>query len=89
MIDLTMASLLPILISSVTATCFTYIFTGSDSLFTFTLDNPWPVERIPANILLGVFGGFVSLYFIRTMTACESVFGRLKQNPSPSYYLGH
>lgn len=57
MIDLTMASLLPILISSVTATCFTYIFTGSDSLFTFTLDNPWPVERIPANILLGVFGG--------------------------------
>lgn len=88
MIDLTMASLLPILISSVTATCFTYIFTGSDSLFTFTLDNPWPVERIPANILLGVFGGFVSLYFIRTMTACESVFGRLKQNPIAKLLLG-
>lgn len=88
MIDLTMAYLLPILISSVTATCFTYIFTGSDSLFTFTLDNPWPVERIPANILLGVFGGFVSLYFIRTMTACESVFGRLKQKPIAKLLLG-
>lgn len=88
MIDLTMASLLPILISSVTATCFTYIFTGSDSLFTFTLDNPWPVERIPANILLGVFGGFVSLYFIRTMTACESAFGRLKQKPIAKLLLG-
>ena len=88
MIDLTMASLLPILISSVTATCFTYIFTGSDSLFTFTLDNPWPVERIPANILLGVFGGFVSLYFIRTMTACESVFGRLKQKTIAKLLLG-
>lgn len=80
MIDLTMASLLPILISSVTATCFTYIFTGSESLFVFTLDNPWPVERIPANILLGVFGGFVSLYFIRAMSACESVFGKLKNH---------
>lgn len=88
MIDLTMASLLPILISSVTATCFTYIFTGSDSLFTFTLDNPWPVERIPANILLGVFGGFVSLYFIRTMTACESVFGHLKQKPIAKLLFG-
>lgn len=88
MIDLTMAYLLPILISSVTATCFTYIFTGSDSLFTFTLDNPWPVERIPANILLGVFGGFVSLYFIRTMTACESVFGHLKQKPIAKLLLG-
>ena len=88
MIDLTMASLLPILISSVTATCFTYIFTGSESLFVFTLDNPWPVERIPANILLGVFGGFVSLYFIRTMTACEGVFTRLKDKPIAKLLLG-
>ena len=88
MIDLTMASLLPILISSVTATCFTYIFTGSDSLFVFSLDNPWPVERIPANILLGIFGGFVSLYFIRTMNACEGVFGRLKNRPVVKLLLG-
>ncbi len=88
MIDLTMASLLPILISSVTATCFTYIFTGSDPLFFFHLDNAWPVERVPANILLGIFGGFVSLYFIRTMTACESVFGRIKNRPMIKLLLG-
>lgn len=88
MIDLTMASLLPILISSVTATCFTYIFTGSDPLFFFHLDGTWPVERVPANILLGIFGGFVSLYFIRTMTACESVFGRIKNRPMLKLLLG-
>lgn len=88
MIDLTMASLLPILISSVTATCFTYIFTGSDPLFFFHLDNAWPVERVPANILLGIFGGFVSLYFIRTMTACESAFGRIKNRPMIKLLLG-
>ena len=88
MIDLTMASLLPILISSVTATCFTYIFTGSDPLFFFHLDSAWPVERVPANILLGIFGGFVSLYFIRTMTACESVFGRIKNRPMLKLLLG-
>ncbi len=88
MIDLTMASLLPILISSVTATCFTYIFTGSDPLFFFHLDSAWPVERVPANILLGIFGGFVSLYFIRTMTSCESVFGRIKNRPMLKLLLG-
>lgn len=88
MIDLTMASLLPILISSVTATCFTYIFTGSDPLFFFHLDSAWPVERVPANILLGIFGGFVSLYFIRAMTACESVFGRIKNRPMLKLLLG-
>lgn len=88
MIDLTMASLLPILISGVTATCFTYIFTGSDSLFRFTLDNVWQVERIPANILLGIFGGLISLYFIRTMTACENIFARLKDKPIAKLFLG-
>ncbi len=88
MIDLTMASLLPILISSVTATCFTYIFTGSEPLFLFTLDGAWSVERVPASILLGIFGGFVSLYFIRTMTACEGVFGKLKGHPIGKLLLG-
>ncbi len=88
MIDLTMASLLPILIASVTATCFTYIFVGSDSLFHFTLDQEWQVERVPACILLGIFCGLVSLYFIRTMTACENLFARLGQHPYVKLALG-
>lgn len=88
MIDLTMASLLPILISSVTAVCFSYIFTGSSSLFQFTLNEPWIIERVPASILLGVFCGIVSLYFIRAMTACEGVFGRLKRYPYARLVLG-
>ena len=78
MIDLTMASMLPILIASVTATCFTYIFVGGDALFHFTLDGSWQVERVPPSILLGIACGLVSLYFIRMMTACEKLFARLK-----------
>lgn len=78
MIDLTMASISPILIASVTATCFTYVFVGDDQLFTFHIVHPWEVNRVPSNILLGIFCGMVSLYFIRTMTACENVFGRMQ-----------
>lgn len=88
MIDLTMASLLPILISSVTATCFTYIFVGSKSLFSFTLDAPWQLDRVPASILLGVFCGLVSLYFIRTMTSCENVFAKFQQHPYIKLAIG-
>lgn len=55
MVDLSMASLLPILISCVTATCFTYILMGSKSLFDFTLTNPWALDRVPACLLLGIF----------------------------------
>ena len=81
MVDLSMASLLPILISCVTATCFTYIFNGSKSLFDFVLANPWQLDRTPACILLGIFCGFVSLYFMRTMSLCEGFFGKLSQYP--------
>jgi len=88
MIDLTMASLLPILIASVTATVFAYLFLGSNALFHFTLDSEWLVERVPASILLGVFCGLVSLYFIRMMTACENVFAKLKDKPYAKLILG-
>ena len=81
MVDLSMASLLPILVSCVTATCFTYIFNGSKSLFDFVLTNPWQLDRTPACILLGIFCGFVSLYFMRTMSLCEGFFGKLSQYP--------
>ena len=88
MIDLTMASLMPILVSCVTATCFTYIFSGDAALFTFHLDNPWSVERVPACIGLGVFCGLVSLYFIRTMGFCEDIFARFKDKPYVKLVIG-
>ena len=88
MIDLTMASLMPILVSCVTATCFTYIFSGDTALFTFHLDNHWTVERIPPCILLGVFCGLVSLYFIRTMGFCEDIFARFRDRPYVKLAIG-
>ena len=88
MIDLTMASLLPILVSCVTATCFTYVFSGNAVLFTFHLDSDWTVERVPACILLGVTCGLVSLYFIRTMNACEDMFARFKDKPYVKLVIG-
>ena len=88
MIDLTMASLMPILVSCVTATCFTYIFSGDAALFTFHLDNSWTVERVPACILLGIFCGLVSLYFIRTMSFCEGIFARFSDRPHVKLVIG-
>ena len=78
MIDLTMASLLPLLISCLTATCVTYSLTGTEAQFSFQLLDPFTVERVPTAILLGIFCGLVSLYFTRTMNSFEQVFGRLK-----------
>ena len=88
MIDMTMSALLPILVSCVTATCFTYIFSGDAALFTFHLDSGWSVERIPACVLLGVVCGLISLYFIRMMGACEDVFAKFKDHPHIKLAIG-
>ncbi|WP_373826917.1 chloride channel protein [Bacteroides heparinolyticus] len=78
MIDLTMSSLLPLLISAVTAATVSYIMTGTDAMFKFHLDQPFELERIPYVIMLGIFCGLVSLYFTRAMSSVEGIFGKLK-----------
>ena len=78
MIDLTMSSLLPLLISAVTAATVSYVLTGQEALFRFHLDQPFALNRIPYVILLGVFCGLVSLYFTRAMNSVEGVFAKLR-----------
>ena len=78
MIDLTMSSLLPLLISAVTAATVSYIVTGTEAMFKFHLDQAFELERIPYVIMLGIFCGLVSLYFTRAMNSVEGLFGKLK-----------
>ena len=78
MIDLTMTSLLPLLVSSVTAVGLTFAVTGTNPIFEFHLQNPFTVDRIPAYIALGIVCGLVALYFTRTMNYLEGIFRRLQ-----------
>ena len=87
MIDLTMSSLLPLLISAVTAATVSYITTGTEAMFKFHLDQAFELERIPYVILLGIFCGLVSLYFTRAMNSVEGVFGKLN-NPYKKLAFG-
>lgn len=88
MVDLTMASLLPILVASITANVFTWALMGGKSLFTFVMDSAWQVDRLPACVLLGLFCAFISLYFIRTMTFCEGIFAKMKRHPYGKLAVG-
>ena len=88
LVDLTMASLLPILVASITANVFTWALMGGKSLFTFVLDSAWQVDRLPACVLLGLFCAFISLYFIRTMTFCEGIFAKMKRHPYGKLAVG-
>ena len=77
MIDFTLGSLLPLLVSCVTASAVTFALSGSSTLFEFHLTNAFAIERIPAYLLLGIFCGLVSLYFTRVMNWLEDRFRSL------------
>jgi CIC family chloride channel protein len=77
MLDLTMTSVMPLLISSVTAATVSYIFTGTEAMFKFSQTEVFEIGRIPYVLLLGVFCGLVSLYVTRMMNKTEGALGKL------------
>ena len=71
MMDLTMTSVAPLLISSVTATAISYILTGTDPMFPLKYIEDFAVSRIPWYLILGAVCGLASLYFTRGMNKLE------------------
>lgn len=84
MIDLTMSSLLPLLISSVTAATLSYLLWGTDATFEFHMQDAFDLARVPYVILLGMICGLISLYFTVVTTAIEKQFKKLS---NPYYKL--
>ena len=74
--NVSMSSLLPLLISTVSATVVSYIFRGQTPVFACTL-TPFSMANIPFYIILGVVGGFGSLYFMRTTLHLEDRIGKI------------
>ena len=86
MIDLTMSSLLPLLISSVTAATLSYMLMGTETMFKFTAED-FDLARVPYVLLLGVVCGLVSLYFTKVTVNVEKFFKRFK-NPYIRLLIG-
>lgn len=78
MLDLTMASIVPLLISAVTATTISYFLLGREVTFAFEIVEQFTLYKIPYYILLGIFCGFMSLYFTRQAMWVESKFAKIK-----------
>ncbi|MGL4292746.1 MAG: chloride channel protein [Bacteroidales bacterium] len=87
MLDLTAFSIMPLLISAVTAASIAYIFSGPMAQFSFHQTDPFMAERIPYVILLGIVCGFVSLYFTRCMFWAEDTLKKLS-NPWKKFIAG-
>lgn len=88
MMDLTMASVAPLLISSVTATAISYIATGSTPMFPLNTYEAFHISNIPWYLILGIACGLVSLYFTRGMNRLEQWMKHKVQNFGLKIVLG-
>jgi CIC family chloride channel protein len=83
--NLSMSGILPLLLSSVTATLVSSLLLGGESPFAAAVE-PFSIHNVPFYILLGAFCGLCALYFIRMTLHLEDRLGRLK-NPYLKWIL--
>jgi len=80
MIDLTVFSLVPLLLSSATAVVTSYFFLGQDVLYPFEVKQAFVMTDLPWYILLGILAGFVSVYFTKMYMYISDLFDRIPTN---------
>lgn len=88
MLDLTLSSIVPLLVSAVSATLVSSFLLGEATLFHFVYNVPFDLAKTPYYILLGLFTGLVSVYFTRVAMRMETWFGRMKSRPYQKILIG-
>ncbi|PLX18510.1 MAG: chloride channel protein [Marinilabiliales bacterium] len=87
MLDLTIASLLPLLFASVTAAITSYLFLGMDVLYPIEIVEKFNVNKIIYYILLGIVAGLVSVYFTRVYKFLQDLFDK-QANKFYKWFVG-
>ncbi|HMB63685.1 MAG TPA: chloride channel protein [Eudoraea sp.] len=83
-LDLTMLSMLPLLLASISGVLTSYFFLGDETLFNFTITDKFEIKDTVFYIILGVGTAFASIYFTKMYFAILTFFERFK---SPKYKL--
>jgi CIC family chloride channel protein len=77
MLDLTISSIVPLLISSVTAATVAYFLMGDKVLLTFNVVGAFNISNIPWYLLLGIISGLISLYFSKMTLFLEGSYNKI------------
>lgn len=87
MLDLTIASLIPLMISAIASYVIVYFLMGDGFVMNFTVMEHFALVNVPYYILLGAFCGLLSVYFIRANIRVERFVGSFK-NPYKKVVIG-
>ncbi len=86
-LDLTLVSLIPLLLSSVSAILTSYFFLGDDSVLHFELGDKFTLADTAFYAVLGVACGAISVYFSKVYFAVSSFFEKFA-NPYKRLLIG-
>ncbi|WP_373057681.1 chloride channel protein [Zunongwangia sp. H14] len=73
-LDLTLSSLLPLLLASVSAILTSYFFFGSQLILPFELKDKFIISEVPYYVLLGILASLVSIYFSKVYFSVHKLF---------------
>ncbi|NAS31805.1 CBS domain-containing protein [Flavobacteriaceae bacterium R38] len=79
-LDLTFASLIPLLLASVSAVITSYFFLGDDVLLNFEVAEKFAIKDTLFYLVLGVITAFASIYFTKMYFAITSLFDQMKSS---------
>ena len=86
-LDLTLVSLIPLLLASVSAIVTSYFFFGNDVLLPFNIEDKFTIGDIPLYILLGVITAAASIYFTETYERFQKFFAKIA-SPVKRLFIG-
>ena len=86
-LDLAFASLIPLLLASVSAVIMSYLFQGTDVLLGFELQDKFELKDILFYVFLGLMTGVASIYFTKMYFFISHFFKRFK-NPVHKFIIG-
>ncbi|MDT0644133.1 chloride channel protein [Zunongwangia sp. F363] len=76
-LDLTLSSLLPLLLASVSAILTSYFFFGSQLILPFELKDKFIISEVPYYVLLGILASLVSIYFTKVYFNVHKIFAKV------------
>ncbi|MBE5032367.1 chloride channel protein [Gallalistipes aquisgranensis] len=87
MLDITAGSIIPLIISAVTATSLVFFLNGFDPILAVDVNHTFALKNLPMYVALGVVCGLLSYYFKAVNARVGAFFGRIS-SPYRKWLVG-
>ena len=88
LVDVSISAFTPIMIAAATGALTSAIVLDESILLNFKQTQSFNYHNVPFYILLGIFTGFISIYYIRNFQRVENFFSRLRLKPYKKAIFG-